>query len=117
MTKKLLLFFLFFSACLLAFAQNRELNGKVILSKDKTPLPGVSVFIKGTAKGAATASNGVFTLRIPAGATVLQVRSIGYVTREISVAEGQTSVIIELAEDNTQLGGVVVTGYSSKKQG
>ncbi|MGI4804265.1 MAG: SusC/RagA family TonB-linked outer membrane protein [Janthinobacterium lividum] len=117
MHKKLLLFFLFFSTCLVAVAQDRELSGTVVLSKDGTPLPGVSVVIKGTTKGAATAVDGLFTLKIPTGATILQVRSIGYVTKEVSVAAGQIKVIIELVEDSRQLGDIVVTGYSSKKQG
>ncbi|RYE22120.1 MAG: SusC/RagA family TonB-linked outer membrane protein, partial [Sphingobacteriaceae bacterium] len=112
MCKQLLLFILFNSTCLIAFAQNREISGKVILQRDKTPLPGVSVFIKGTAKGAATALDGVFTLSIPAETTLLQIRSIGYVTKEILIAEGQTKVVVELTEDNTQLSAVVVTGYS-----
>ncbi len=117
MQKKLLLFFLLFFPCLAVLAQNREISGKVILSRDKSPLPGVSVFIKGSTKGAATTSAGLFTLSIPAATTTLQIRSIGYVIKEVSIPEGQTNVVVELVEDNTQLGAVVITGYSSKKQG
>lgn len=114
--KKLLLFFFLVGSCSSLFAQSRVLKGKVTVAKDGTPLPGATVVIKGTYKGAASGPDGLFTLTVPAGAVTLEVKSIGFTTKDVTVAAGDQAVNIALDEDNKELSEVVVTGYSNKKR-
>ena len=45
-----------------AFAQNRDITGKVVDSKDGSPLPKISIKIKGPTKGTSTNPDGTFSL-------------------------------------------------------
>jgi len=114
--KKLLLIFFFFASCYNLYAQDRVLKGKVVSSTDGGPLPGVIVSVKGTKKQAASGPDGLFSITIPNGATTLEIRSIGYQTKEMPVNETTANLNISMVEDNKQLGEVVVTGYSNQKK-
>lgn len=114
--KKLLLIFFFFASCYNLYAQDRVLKGKVVSSTDGGPLPGVIVSVKGTKKQAASGPDGLFSITIPNGATTLQIRSIGYQTKEMPVDGTIANLNISMVEDNQQLGEVVVTGYSNQKK-
>ncbi len=94
------------------FAQ-RTITGKVIAGDDGTGLIGATILAKGTTAGAATEIDGSFTLQLPAGADILIVSSVGYVTQEISSA-GLSSIDITLQPDVTTLSEAVVTGYGSQ---
>jgi hypothetical protein len=65
--KKIVLFFLsfFFMGLLFVSAQTKTVTGKVTSSEDKTPIPGVSVVVKGTTLGTVTNIEGIYELRIP----------------------------------------------------
>ncbi|MDB5021268.1 MAG: SusC/RagA family TonB-linked outer membrane protein, partial [Pedobacter sp.] len=111
MTKKITLLFV----CLLygvsiAFAQDITVKGEVKDNKG-LPLPGVSVQIKGAAKGTVTSGNGVYTLSAPANA-VLTFSFLGYKTIELPIS-GKPVVNVTLSEDNNQLNEVVVVGYGT----
>lgn len=95
-----------------AWAQDRVVSGK-ITGTDGSPLPGVSVVVKGVS-GAGTASNvtGEYKISIPAGSTTLIYSFIGYKTQEVAI--GDRSVIdVQLADNVQQLEEVVVTGYGT----
>jgi outer membrane receptor protein involved in Fe transport len=94
----------------IAFAQDITVKGEV---KDKQglPLPGVSVQIKGAARGTVTGSNGTYSLSAPADA-VLTFSFLGYKAIEQPIA-GKSAVSITLSEDNNQLNEVVVIGYGT----
>jgi CarboxypepD_reg-like domain len=47
------------------FAQQKTVRGRVTSSEDGTGLPGVSVIIKGTSKGAITDADGKFSIEAP----------------------------------------------------
>ena len=47
-----------------AFAQDKTVSGKVTSSDDGTPLPGVSVSVKGTSKGSTTDASGVYKITV-----------------------------------------------------
>ncbi|MCD0488221.1 TonB-dependent receptor [Pedobacter sp. MC2016-14] len=108
--------FTLFIVCLLcgisiAIAQDITIKGEV---KDQQglPLPGVSVQIKGAARGAVTGNNGEFTLSVPPNAT-LTFSFIGFKTIEQQV-NSRTTVNVTLADDNNQLNEVVVVGYGTQ---
>ncbi len=79
-----------------------------------TPLIGVTIKVKGTTTGTVTDAEGKFTLVVPEDAT-LEVSSVGYVTREISVGK-RTNLDIQLKTSATGLNQLVVVGYGTQKK-
>ena len=96
-------------------AQNRTVTGFVRDSKGE-PLTGAGVVLSGTTKGTVTDFNGAFSLSVPSEAVVLDVSSLGYVSRKISVPAGQNSVTVVLDEDALSLTETVVVGYGVQKK-
>ncbi|WP_461485238.1 SusC/RagA family TonB-linked outer membrane protein, partial [Pedobacter sp.] len=96
-------------------AQTGVISGKV-LDDTGQPLPGASVFIKGTAKATSTDSNGAFQLAgVANGDVTLEVRSIAYKTLERVVkVSGKTEVTLTLQSDNQMLDDVVIVGYGTQ---
>lgn len=94
-------------------AQQR-ITGQVTSSKDNSPLPGVSVAVKGVQSGGITDVDGRFTVNAPANATLI-FSFIGYVRQEVSVG-GRTQINVSLAEDTKALDEVVVTALGIKKE-
>jgi iron complex outermembrane receptor protein len=92
----------------------QTVSGRITASNDNSPLPGVSVLVKGTTTGTATDSDGRFSLSATPNA-VLVVSFIGYATREIPV-EARTVIDIALEEDISQLDEVVVTAFGISKE-
>ncbi|HVI43573.1 MAG TPA: TonB-dependent receptor [Chitinophaga sp.] len=97
-----------------AFAQNRTITGKVTDGKDGSPIPGATIQVKGTSKGAATAPDGSFSLQAADNA-VLVVSFIGYETKEIASGTAE-KLNIQLKVDSKSLDEVVVTGYTVEKK-
>ena len=98
-----------------AFAQTRELSG-VVLDAADAPLVGVAVIVDGTTNGVMTAGDGSFALTVPAKEVVLNVSSLGYVTKLVTVPATQEKVTIRLEEDNMLLEETVVVGYGVQKK-
>lgn len=97
----------------MAFAQTINVSGTV---KDTSgPLPGVSVVVKGTTKGAATDFDGNYSLTdVPSNATLV-FTYLGYFDKEIPV-NGQTTINVVLEQDTEQLEEVVVVGYGTQRK-
>lgn len=94
-----------------AFAQ-RMVSGKVTSAEDGTPLPGVTVTLKGTTRGATTNSDGAYRIDMPPTGTLV-FSYVGYLQQEVQVA-GRSEVNVALQADTRSLGEVVVTGYGSQ---
>jgi TonB-linked SusC/RagA family outer membrane protein len=112
--KKLLLL-LFFTVMVLqsVMAQQLSISGTVSDAKGLS-IPAASVQIKGTTTGTVADVNGKYTIKASSG-QVLVFKSIGYETKEITVAN--SSVInVTLAETNSQLNEAVVIGYGTQKR-
>ncbi|ALW85617.1 SusC/RagA family TonB-linked outer membrane protein [Hymenobacter sedentarius] len=87
----------------------RAVTGVVTSATDQTPLPGVTVLVKGTTTGSTSGSDGRFSVQAAPGATLV-FSFIGYAPQERAVpADG--SVDVALKESTTGLEEVVVTGY------
>jgi TonB-linked SusC/RagA family outer membrane protein len=72
---------------------NGRIIGRVVSAGGGTPLPGATVVIVGTARGAVTDSAGRFTLAdVPAGQRRIQARRIGFLsaTQTVTVASDQS---------------------------
>jgi len=91
------------------YAQTIKVTGTVTDVKGE-PLPGVSVKLKGTAVGTSTAANGKYSLMVPGSSSVLSFTFIGYVHQDQTVG-AKTIINIKMAEDQSSLDEIVVTGY------
>ncbi|AKD55394.1 SusC/RagA family TonB-linked outer membrane protein [Spirosoma radiotolerans] len=93
-----------------AWAQDRRIIGKVTSAEDGSPLPGVSVVIKGTTKGTSTDAGGIFDISVPSTkGTVLVFSFVGVATQEIPIGN-QSEVNVSMVSDSRLLTEVVVTG-------
>lgn len=97
-----------------AWAQNRSISGKVTDSGDGSPLPGVSVAIKGTTTGATTGADGKYTLAsVPDNATLV-FSFIGFTTEEIAIGN-RTTIDVRMISDIKSLQEVVVTAIGIER--
>ncbi|MFY7840789.1 MAG: SusC/RagA family TonB-linked outer membrane protein [Lacibacter sp.] len=100
---------------LIAFAQEQTITGTIRDAADNTPLPGVSVKVKGGRTGTSTNSSGTFTIKANKG-QVLIFSFLGYKTVEVTVGDNST-VNLSLTEtaEKQQLSEVVVTAMDIKR--
>ncbi|AGA78857.1 SusC/RagA family TonB-linked outer membrane protein [Echinicola vietnamensis] len=96
-------------------AMEKVITGTVVSSEDNSPLPGVSILLKGSGTGTVTDIDGKFTLEVPDEGAVLIFSSIGFVKQEVSVGD-QTNLNITMEADLQQLGEVVVVGYGTQRK-
>ena len=97
-----------------AEAQQLSVSGTVKDQKG-SPLPGVTVQIKGTTSGTLTDVNGKFSLPNVASNATLSFSFVGMTTQEIPV-NGQAKIDVTLAESSTGLDEVVVVGYGTARK-
>lgn len=95
-------------------SQEIKVTGKVTSKKDGTPIPGATIAIKGTSKGAVTGPDGTYTLNAPDNA-VLVVSFIGFTSQEMPVNNRQ-QIDISLEEAVSQMQQVVVVGYGVQRK-
>lgn len=94
-----------------SWAQTRTVSGRVTSSEDGSPLPGVTVQIKGTNTGTQTDADGKFSLSAPENGTLV-FRFVGLKTQEIAIG-GRSSIDVRMETDEKVLSEVVVTGYGA----
>lgn len=98
-----------------ASQQQKTISGKVT-DTSGTPLPGVTVVVKGTSTGVITEMNGKYTLtKVPKNA-VLQFSFVGMKTQELPVND-KTTINVTLAEETVGIEEVVAIGYGTQKKG
>ncbi|OIN58992.1 SusC/RagA family TonB-linked outer membrane protein [Arsenicibacter rosenii] len=114
--RKFLLVSLLFVCCLWvpSWAQDRKISGKVLSSEDGSPMPGVSVVLKGTTKGTNTDAQGAYTLMVPAGGGKLIFSFVGSATQEVEIGNRST-LDVKLENDSKQLSEVVVTAVGIQR--
>ncbi|MDP4148538.1 MAG: TonB-dependent receptor [Bacteroidota bacterium] len=98
----------------IALAQTNTVTGKVMSSEGNSPLPNVTIRVRGANTSALTGADGSFTIKAAPNATLI-FSSVGYSSQEIALA-GRTSVTITLASNATNLQQVVVVGYGTVKR-
>lgn len=110
--------FIFCSAmCMFSatFAQTRQVTGKVTGVNNQV-VASASIKVKASNLATITNADGTFSLKAPNGSFVLQVSSIGYESKEVSVSASQSIVNVSLAEQSTDLNEVVVTALGIKRE-
>jgi iron complex outermembrane receptor protein len=97
--------FIFLFLMLAGAVSAQRASGK-ITDADGGPLAGATVVVKGTANGAVTDANGVFSLNNVPNGSVLVVTYTGYSAREVVVSGDDLSIALE---EGTALSEVIVT--------
>lgn len=95
-------------------AQQRQINGKVNGAANGLPIPGAVVKIKGKSGGVSTNNQGIYRINAETG-DVLQISSIGFVSKEVKV-EAANVIDINLEDDLQNLSEVVVVGYGVQQK-
>ncbi len=110
-------FCLFFlaSSFLGAFAQEKQVQGKVT-DEENLPLPGASVSVKGEKQVTLTDVNGEFSIKVASGNAVLMVSFLGMETKEVAVGN-KTYLAFSLTSSAKKLDEVVFIGYGTQKKG
>ncbi|KJD34754.1 membrane protein [Tamlana nanhaiensis] len=94
-------------------AQEKTVTG-TITDDTSFPLPGVNVIVKGTTKGVSTNFDGLYSISVAPGETLV-FSYLGFKTSEIVV--GEASVYnVSMETDNAQLDEIVVVGYGTQKK-
>lgn len=100
---------------LLSSAQSRVLSGKIIDSKDNTPLAGVTIQVKGTNVVTQAGPDGAFKVEVPANARSLVFSFVGYNDKEIPIGTSD-ELNISLEPGTKSLENVVVIGYGTSRK-
>lgn len=94
-------------------AAERSISGKVT-DEIGSPLPGVSIVIKGTKNGTATNAEGTFQLNVPDDEGTLVFSYVGFLSQEVAIGN-RTNFDISLKPDIRNLEMVVVTALGIKR--
>lgn len=93
-----------------------QVNGVVLSAEDLDPLPGASVYVKGTSAGYVTDMEGRFS--VPVGEqepTTVVASYVGMITEEHQMASGQENRVV-MQPDQTTLNEVVVVAYGAQNE-
>ncbi len=93
-------------------AQDRVITGKVVSSEDGSPLPGVSITVKGTTRGVTTDASGAYKISVPNNAK-LAFSFVGFNAQDVSVG-ARTELNMVLKSAATDLDEVVIVGYGTQ---
>ncbi|MFZ9171892.1 MAG: carboxypeptidase-like regulatory domain-containing protein, partial [Sediminibacterium sp.] len=97
------------------FAQTRQVSGTVT-GPDNKAVASATVKIKGSSTATSTKTDGTFSLNAPAGNVTLEISSLGFATKEVSVSGSQSKVSVSLSTASSDLGDVVVTALGIKRE-
>src|SRR6185312_8603562 len=100
MKRILVLFAVLMLSGFLASAQTHSVKG-IVSGPDGTPLPGITVQVKGTKMATATDGNGQYELTIPSNSTLL-FTGVGFEDQTVSVA-GRATLNVTLASNSKRL--------------
>ncbi|MGF6849311.1 TonB-linked SusC/RagA family outer membrane protein [Chitinophaga sp. W3I9] len=95
-------------------AADTLITGRVTDEKG-VPLPGVTVTVEGSARGAVTDATGKYTIQLPSGASALLFSFIGFNKQRVETA-GSTTLDVKLTESSKGLSEVVVTALGIKRE-
>src|SRR5512136_1780240 len=110
--RKILTFLLFMAIFLPQLSGQQGIKG-IVLDDNKEPLPGVSVQIKNTTRGAFTDINGNYSLVVQPSDTLV-FSMVGMKTVKEPVGD-RTTINITLTSDTKLMDEVVVIGYGTQR--
>ena len=96
------------------YSQTGKVTGKVSDKDDGSPLPGVTIKLKGTTGAVSAGADGYYSINAVPGSTLI-FSFIGYDQKEIAVpSSGKLDVVLSKASNN--LNEVVVIGYGTARR-
>jgi len=90
-------------------------TGTITDAMDGSPLPGVSVIVKGTSTGVASDFDGNYSINLSDTNVVLEFTFVGYAVKDIDV-NGQEVINVALEQSAESLDEVVVTALGIKRE-
>lgn len=96
-------------------AQTRSVSGSVRLSDEKDPVPGVTVIVEGTTRGATTDFQGMFSINLQDSDSILVASYVGYARQRVRI-QGRASLEIVLEPEVKTGKEVVVVGYGVQRK-
>lgn len=112
--QKVLLMLPLLFVSVVTFAQSTSISG-IVNDPTGSPVPGVTVVIKGTTNGTITAPDGSFSLKNVDQNGILVFSFVGMKQQEIAVA-GKSVINVILESEVSDLGEVVVVGYGVQRK-
>lgn len=110
MKNSLLLLGLFLAMSSTLFGQTKTISGTVTDQNTGETLPAVNVFLRADpTRGTATDFDGKYSLNIPADATSVVFKSVGYEEQEIALGTGNQIINVQLSDANLKLDILVVS--------
>ena len=97
---------------LTSWSQDKTAAGKVV-DPAGLPVSKATILVKGTNTGTSTNEMGMFSLTVPSSAKTIVVSSVGFETKEVSIALGMMNIALE--SSSSKLDEVVVVGYGVQK--
>ena len=95
-----------------SWSQDKTAAGKVV-DPSGLPVSKATILVKGTNAGTSTNEMGMFSLTVPSSAKTIVVSSVGFETKEVSIAVGMMNIALE--PSSSKLDEVVVVGYGVQK--
>ncbi len=89
--------------------QNNQVSGRIVDAETNEPIPGTSIYIKGTTIGTSSDINGSYSLSIPNNSSEMQVSFIGYESQSLRITGPVANIYLK--PSNAKLEEVVVTAY------
>jgi len=111
----MILALLFFIGLQGVLAQTRVITGVVTSAEDNTPIPGVTVVVKGTTLGTSTDVDGKYSLSVPEQYKVIVFSYVGMKPLEITLGESNV-VNISMETDVLFMDEVVVTALGIPRE-
>jgi TonB-dependent starch-binding outer membrane protein SusC len=112
-TKNIFALLIFFMYCNFSMGQELTVTG-TITEKPGSPLPGVTLQIKGTQKGTTSDLDGKYSIQAEPN-SILVFSFVGYETQEVPV-NGRTVIDIEMKASSETIEELVVIGYGTVKK-
>ena len=97
---------------LTSWSQDKTATGKVV-DPSGLPVSKATILVKGSKAGTSTNEMGIFTLTVPSSAKTIVVSSVGFETKEVSIATGMMNIVLDAS--SAKLDEVVVVGYGVQK--
>lgn len=91
------------------------ITGRVTAAETNSPLPGVTVAVKGTSSGTVTDQDGRYKLTVNNGQGTLVFSFIGYLRKEEPI-NNRTTIDMAMSQDLAAIEEVVVVGYGTRKK-
>jgi TonB-linked SusC/RagA family outer membrane protein len=94
--------------------QQKMITG-VVKDENGEPIPGVSVVVKGTTRGALTDLDGKFQLEVTGSDKVIQFSFVGMKTQEITIGD-QRNLTVTMVQETIGIEEVVAVGYGVQRK-